>query len=139
MKIERSLKLLSVVFGLTLACWPDAANAQTATIPMPPGAIQPNGDPTDTTLDWGIFWHGYQGADGTATEVFDPTVSSSSSIPGSIHVTIFLAGNTASNAPAGAANLCIGDFITAGIGYNTWLGANQSSALDFSQVLRPEL
>ena len=132
MKIERSLSLLTVVFGLTLACGLDGANAQTATIPMPPGAIQPGGDPTDTTLDWGISWHGYQGADGIATEVFDPTVSSSSSIPGSIHVTIFMPGNNASNAPAGAANICVADFITAGIGNNTWLGANQSSAVDFS-------
>ena len=132
MRIERSLKLLSVVFGMTLACGPDVANAQTVTIPMPPGAIQPGGDPTDTTLDWGIFWHGYQGADGVATEVYDPTVASSSTIPGSIHVTIFMPGNTASNAPAGAANISVGDFITAGIGYNAWLGANESSDVDFS-------
>lgn len=115
-----------------LACGPDVANAQTATLPMPPGAIQPGGDPTDTTLDWGVSWHGYQGADGVATEVFDPTVSSSSTIPGSIHVTIFMPGNTASNALSGAANICVADFITAGIGNNTWLGANQSSAVDFS-------
>jgi Leucine-rich repeat (LRR) protein len=122
----------AVIAGLALACWPDAANASTATLPLPPSAIQPGGNPTDTTLDWGIFWNGYQGADGIATEVFDPNVSSSSSIPGSIHVNVFLPGNIASNAPTGAANLCFGDFITAGFGY-TWLSANQSSAVDFSQ------
>ena len=118
--------------GLALACWPGAANAQTVTIPMPPGAIQPSGDPTDTTISWGIMWNGYQGAGGSATEVFDPTVSSSTSIPGSIHVTILLSGDTASNAPDGAANICVGDFIADGIGYNAWLGADESSEVDFS-------
>jgi hypothetical protein len=132
MRIQQSVKLLGVVFGLTLACRPDVASAQTATMLMPPGAIQPGGDATDTTLDWGVFWNGYQGAAGVGTEVFDPAVSSSSTIPGSIHVTLFMPGNTASNAPAGAANLCVGDFISAGVGYNTWLGANESSNVDFS-------
>ncbi len=116
----------SVIAGLALACWPYMANAQTATIPMPPGAIQPGGDPTDTTLDWGTWWNGT----GTNTEEFDSTVSSSSSIPGSIHVTAILPGAAAN--PGGGANLCFGDFITAGIGNNGWLGANKSSAVDFS-------
>ncbi|MGO8929747.1 MAG: hypothetical protein ACLQU3_23010 [Limisphaerales bacterium] len=114
------------LLGLTLACWPGAASSQTVTIPMPPGAIQPGGDPTDTTLDWGTWWNGT----GTNTEVFDPTVSSSTSIPGSIHVTAILPGAAAN--PGAGANLCFGDFITAGIGNNNWLGANESSDVDFS-------
>jgi hypothetical protein len=99
---------------------------------MPPGAIQPGGSTTDTNLDWGIMWSGWDGAGGSATEVFDPTVSSTNSIPGSIHVTIFLYGNAASNAPAGAANIAVGDFITPGIGYNSNLNANETNAVDFS-------
>ena len=118
--------------GLMLAFWPDAANAQTATIPMPPGAIQPNGDPNDNTLDWGVWWQNT----GTATEVFDPTVSSSTNIPGSIHVTILFSGDAASNAPTGpnggAANIAVGDFITPGIGYSPNLAVNETNAVDFS-------
>ncbi len=133
MKTSRNLaSKVAVVAGLALACWLGTANAQTVTIPMPPGAIQPGGDPTDTTLDWGIWWNAYQGADGIPTEVYDPTVSSGSSIPGSIHITILLPGDTASNAPTGAANLCFGDFIAADIGSNNWLGADESSEVDFS-------
>jgi len=126
MKIERSVKLFSVVFGLSLAGWPAATDAQTTTIPMPPGAIQPGGDPTDTTLDWGLWWNGT----GIANEVFDPAVSSSNNIPGSIHVTISLPGAAAN--PGAGANLCFGDFIAPNIGNNNWLGADKSSAVDFA-------
>jgi hypothetical protein len=112
--------------GLMLAFWPDAANAQTATIPMPPGAIQPNGDPNDNTLDWGVWWQNT----GTATEVFDPTVSSSTNIPGSIHVTILMPGAAAN--PGGGANISFGDFIAA-VGPSGWLGQDESSEVDFSR------
>jgi len=93
---------------------------------MPPGAIQPGGDPTDTTLDWGLWWNGT----GIANEVFDPAVSSSNNIPGSIHVTISLPGAAAN--PGAGANLCFGDFIAPNIGNNNWLGADKSSAVDFA-------
>lgn len=123
--------------SLALACCPGAANAQTATIHMPPGAIQIDGSSTDTNLDWGIMWNGYLGAGGSATEVYTNGFSSSNSIPGSIHVTILLSGDAASNAPTGpdggAANLAVGDFITPGIGYNPNLNANQTNEVDFSQ------
>jgi hypothetical protein len=130
------LKVLVVTASLALACCPGAAHAQTATIPMPPGAIQPGGSPADTNLDWGIMWDGYLGAGGSSTEVYTNGFSSSNDIPGSIHVTILLSGDTVSNAPTGpsggAANLAVGDFIDAGIGYNNCLCA-VSNDLDFSQ------
>jgi hypothetical protein len=126
MKTERSPLLPSLLFGLALACSPQLANSQTTTMLMPPGAIQPAGNASDTTLDWGIWWN----TSGTGMEVFDPTVSSSNNIPGSIHVTISLPGAAAN--PGGGANLCFGNFIAPEIGSNNWLGADESSDVDFS-------
>jgi hypothetical protein len=137
MKLCRTIiSIVSAVSAsLALACWPGAANAQTTTMLMPPGAIQLNGSPTDTNVDWGIFWNGYLGAGGSATEVYTNGFSSSSDIPGSIHVTILFSGDAASNAPTGpnggAANIAVGDFLVPGIGYNTSSAAD-TNELDFS-------
>src|SRR5208337_4515445 len=126
LKGQRLLTLLGMLLGLAFFAWPQWARCQTTTMLMPPGAIQLNGDPTDTTLDWGIWW-----TPGTATEVYDPTVSSSTDIPGSIHVTFNLPGTTAD--PGAGGNLSFGDFIAPNIGNNNWLGADEGSAVDFSQ------
>ena len=143
MKICRNIisNLSVVTASLALACWPGAAHAQTTTILLPPGAIQINGSPTDTNIDWGIFWDGYgpsgftnPPAGGSATEVYTNGFSSSDEIPGSIHVTLLFSGDVASNAVTGpnggAANLAVGDFITTNL--SMW-SPDQANDLDFSQ------
>jgi hypothetical protein len=101
---------------LSLALAGSAGMAATAPDIIPtPGAMQPGGDPTDTTLNWGTWWNG----DASVTETFDTTTQSSNNIAGSIYVVVDCPGGTASGT---AANLAFGNFLQA-TGNNGWLGA----------------
>jgi hypothetical protein len=94
------------------------ALAATVTNIVPrPGAMQPGGDPTDTTLNFGTWWNG----NGTVTEAFDSTMHSQEDIAGSLHVIFDCPGGTVT--PIASANLAFGNFFSSLWGDNGWLGA----------------
>ena len=103
--------------GLCLALAATFAQAQTVTDVIPkPGAMQPGGDPNDTTLRFGKWW----GDNGSVTEDFDTSMHSSNNIAGSIHVVFDCWGNSV--LPPKSANLAFGNFLD-NSGDNGWLGA----------------
>jgi hypothetical protein len=104
------------VLSLALAGSSGMAAATPDLIPTP-GAMQPGGDPTDTTLNFGMWW---ENASGSVTETFDTTTQSSNNIAGSIYVVFDCLGGTLT--PPTSANLAFGNFLQA-TGNNGWLGA----------------
>jgi len=88
-----------------------------------PGAMQPGGNPDDTTLNFGTWWHDA----GTAVQDFDISMHSSNNIPGSIHVVYDCQGAEGQD-PANikSANLAFGNFLQSLWGNNGWLGAGQT-------------
>ena len=86
--------IVAISLALTLAGWTALAQPATNIFPRP-AAMQPGGDPTDTTLNFGQWWTG----NGTVSESFDTTTQSSNNISGSIYVIVDCPG--AAGVPAG--------------------------------------
>jgi len=129
MKAQQLGNTLVALFGVAFAC----ATAMGATDIRPrPGAMQPGGDPLDTTCNWGKWW----GDLGDVTQEFDTSRSSSNTIAGSIHVTYDCYGGPAWDpVTPKSANLAFGNFLDSLWGDNTWLGAgNQFDASQYSAL-----
>jgi len=119
MNLNTRTWMLSALMVLALAA--SNASGQTVTNVVPgPGAMQPYGDPTDTTRNFGMWWTG----NGTVTEDLDFNMHSSGNIPASLHVVYDCPGATVS--PIASANLAFGNFFSPKWGDNTWLGAGNT-------------
>lgn len=109
----------SALLVMALAAGTGLAATVTNVIPRP-GAMQPGGDPNDTTRNFGMWWTG----NGTVTEEFDTSMHSSNEIAGSLHVIYDCPGGSVT--PIASANLAFGNFLSAKWGDNTWLGAGDT-------------
>ncbi|HVM48878.1 MAG TPA: hypothetical protein VMU04_12675 [Candidatus Acidoferrum sp.] len=112
-QIRKHVAAASLAFAL--AC---STGLAASDIIPPPGAMQPGGDSSDTTLNFGQWWSDT----GTPTESFDTSKHSAPSIAGSVHVVFDAAGTNQSNNPLKSANCAFGNWFNAE-GDQGWLGA----------------
>src|ERR1035438_8438542 len=131
MKQNNQLQKCFAAASLALAftCWSGLAASDI--IPTP-GAMQPGGDATDTTLRFGQWYS----ANGVASETLDTTKHSLGNIPASIHVVFDAPGGTVT--PLASANCAFGNFLN-NSGDNGWLGAGAQCDISGYQSLTFDL
>ena len=119
MKRKTPMRKLIPVAALSLALAGQSAMALPDLL-IGPGATQPGGDPTDTTVNWGIAWSTASAGSGSAE--YADGVSSSNNITGSI-LFVFDAVGGAAQDPANmnSPNVELVTSMTPGVN-STWLG-----------------
>ena len=96
---------------------------------VPPGAIQPGGDPTDNTVPWVQAFAG----SGTGTVSYDSTTQSSNGIPGSLYITLDCQGGASQNPTnVQSANISLLTSLTES-DHSGWLGDPGYLKVDLSQ------
>jgi hypothetical protein len=114
--------LAAAITGLALA-FATSSGLAAQDIQLMPTGIQKNGDPNDTDPGyWGTYWI-TTAANATCTWVFDPTMKSDPSIPGSIYCVCDWNG--------GATDINFGAVLPNGMG--TWLGNPAIQVIDGTQ------
>jgi hypothetical protein len=114
--------LAAAITGLALA-FATSSGLAAQDIQLMPTGIQMNGDPNDTDPGyWGTYWI-TTAANATCTWVFDPTMKSDPTIPGSIYCVCDWTG--------GATDINFGAVLPNGKG--TWLGDPNIQVIDGTQ------
>ena len=92
MKTNTAMQRWMLPAALILALAGQSAMAA-ADLLVGPGATQPGGDPTDTTVQWTVAWSSPSAGSGSAA--YAPGISSSNSIAGSIYIVLDALGGAA--------------------------------------------